>query len=221
MSGDGALGLGSFPGTRMRRNRADAWTRRLVAENRLSVDDLIWPVFALDGENRVEDVPSMPGVERLSVDRLVDAVGRAADLGIPAIALFPYTDPAVKTPDAREATNPDNLVCRAVRAIRAAHPDMGVVCDVALDPFNSDGHDGLVRDGEILNDETVEILCRQAVVQADAGMLERVLDNLVDEVRRWDKTGYKFLKRVAARHSGRWEDILDSRSIVASIQRSE
>ncbi|MCB2102103.1 MAG: porphobilinogen synthase [Rhodobacterales bacterium] len=169
MSGDGALGLGSFPGTRMRRNRADAWTRRLVAENRLSVDDLIWPVFALDGENRVEDVPSMPGVERLSVDRLVDAVGRAADLGIPAIALFPYTDPAVKTPDAREATNPDNLVCRAVRAIRAAHPDMGVVCDVALDPFNSDGHDGLVRDGEILNDETVEILCRQAVVQADAG----------------------------------------------------
>ena len=162
-------GHGAYPTVRMRRNRRAPWTRRLVAENRLSVDDLIWSIFVVDGENKREPVPSMPGVDRHSVDRLADEVGRAVDLGVPAVAVFPYVDPAVKTPDCREAVNPDNLVCRAVRALHESFPGLGVVCDVALDPFNSDGHDGLVDDGIVLNDETLEILCTQAVVQAEAG----------------------------------------------------
>ncbi|MBL6932569.1 MAG: porphobilinogen synthase [Rhodospirillales bacterium] len=153
----------------MRRNRGDDFSRRLISENVLTANDLIWPVFVLDGGGRREAVASMPGVDRLSIDLLVDAIGEAADLGIPAVAIFPNTDPSLKTPDAREAVNPENLVCRAVRAVKAAHPNMGIVCDVALDPFNSDGHDGLVEDGKILNDETVEILCQQSIVQAEAG----------------------------------------------------
>ena len=161
--------MASFPRKRMRRNRREPWIRRLVAENLLTPDDLIWPVFVVDGENKREAVPSMPGVERLSVDLLAGAVEEARDLGIPAVALFPYTDESLKTPGAEEAFNPDNLVCRAVRAAKAAVPDVGVICDVALDPFNSDGHDGLVRDGVILNDETVEVLVKQSLVQAEAG----------------------------------------------------
>jgi porphobilinogen synthase len=162
--------MGRFPTTRMRRNRRHGWSRRLVSENRVSVDDLIWPVFVHEGTNRREPIGSMPGVERLSVDLLVDAVGAARELGIPAVALFPVTDPEKKTDDAREAVNPDNLVCRAVRAVKRAHGDqVGVICDVALDPYSSHGHDGLLRDGYVVNDETLEVLCRQAVVQAEAG----------------------------------------------------
>jgi len=159
----------AFPATRMRRNRQHPWLRRLVAENRLAAGDLIWPVFVVEGKNKRQPIPSMPGVDRLSVDLLGDAVGEAADLGIPLVALFPYTEANLKTPDAREAFNPENLVCRAVRAVKALGLDVGVMCDVALDPFNSDGHDGLVRDGQVVNDETVEALCKQALVQADAG----------------------------------------------------
>lgn len=169
MSEGNPVARGRFPATRMRRNRRADWSRRLVAENSLSVNDLIWPVFVVDGDGRREAVASMPGVDRVSVDLLVDDVGRAGELGIPAIAIFPYIDPALKTSDAREAVNPDNLVCRAVRAVKAAHPGIGVICDAALDPFNADGHDGIVRDGIILNDESVEVLCRQSVVQAEAG----------------------------------------------------
>ena len=153
----------------MRRNRRAGWSRRLVAENRIDASDLIWPVFAVEGRGKREPVPSMPGVDRLSIDLLVEAVGEAAALGIPAVAVFPYIDPELKTPDAREAVNPENLICRAVRAVKAAHPAVGVICDVALDPFNSDGHDGLVRDGRVLNDETLDVLCRQSVLQAGAG----------------------------------------------------
>ncbi|MDA8231278.1 MAG: porphobilinogen synthase [Magnetospirillum sp.] len=159
----------AFPRTRMRRNRRHDWTRRLVAETRLSVDDLIWPVFVVEGTGVRQPIVSMPGVERLSIDLLVEAARRAADLGIPAIAVFPSVDSALKTPDAREAVNPDNLVCRAVRAVKTAVPALGVICDVALDPFNSDGHDGLVIDGDVANDETVAVLTRMAVIQAEAG----------------------------------------------------
>ncbi len=169
MTRQGSIGLGAFPGTRMRRNRSDDFSRRLISENVLTANDLIWSLFVLDGDNRREAVTSMPGVERLSIDLLVDAVDEAVDLGIPAIAVFPNTDPSLKTPDAKEAVNPENLVCRAVRAVKEAHPDMGVICDVALDLYNSDGHDGLVDDAMILNDETVEMLCRQSIVQAQAG----------------------------------------------------
>ena len=153
----------------MRRNRSQVWLRDLVAENRLAVEDLIWPVFVIAGDDERQPVLSMPGVERVSVDQLATDVAIAAELGILAVALFPYTESNIKTPDAREAYNPDNLVCQAVRAVKEAHPGVGVICDVALDPYNSDGHDGLVRDGRILNDETIEILCRQALVQAAAG----------------------------------------------------
>ena len=159
----------AFPATRMRRNRAHPWMRRLVAETRLSVDDLIWPVFVVEGNGQRQPIPSMPGVDRLSIDVLSEEVANARDLGIPAVAVFPYIEPSLKTPDGREAVNPNGLVCRAVRKLKSAVPDVGVICDVALDEFNSDGHDGIVRDGVILNDETLEVLCQQSVVQAEAG----------------------------------------------------
>jgi porphobilinogen synthase len=161
--------LGCFPRTRLRRNRRTTWLRRLVAEAHVTVDDLVWPVFVVEGAGRCEAVASMPGVSRYSCDRLVEAISRAKALGIPAVAIFPYIEPSLKTADCREAVNPDNLVCRAVRAVKQTHADIGVICDVALDPFNSFGHDGLVGPDGVLNDETVEILCRQALVQAAAG----------------------------------------------------
>jgi porphobilinogen synthase len=161
--------LGSFPTTRLRRNRQEDWSRRLVAEHKLSVDDLIWPVFVQEGTNARTPVSSMPGVDRLSVDLFVEAAKQARDLGIPAVAIFPETDAKAKTPDAREAYNPGNLVCRATTAVKKAVPGIGVMTDVALDPFNSDGHDGIVKDGRVLNDESVEALIKQAIVQTEAG----------------------------------------------------
>ena len=159
----------SFPGTRMRRARRHPWLRRLVAENHLSADDFIWPVFIQEGAGQRTPIPSMPGVERLSIDLLTEAVAQARDLGVPAVALFPATPEGLKTPEAEEAINPDNLVCRAVRALKRHVPEVGIMCDVALDPYTSHGHDGLIRGGYVVNDETVAMLCRQAVVQAAAG----------------------------------------------------
>jgi porphobilinogen synthase len=159
----------AFPSLRMRRLRRHEWSRRLVAENSLSASDLIWPIFLVEGENKRVAIPTMPGVERLSVDAAVAAAEEAAKLGIPVIALFPNTPESKKTADGREAENPDNLVCRGVRAIKKAVPDIGIMCDVALDPYTTHGHDGLLVDGQIPNDETVAILVRQALVQADAG----------------------------------------------------
>jgi len=158
----------AFPSTRMRRNRQTDWSRRLVSENQLSVNDLIWPLFVVDGEGR-EPVAAMPGVDRLSVDEAVRDAEQAAKLGIPAIALFPYTRAEDRTPDGALATNPDNLVCRTVRAIKKAVPNLGIMCDVALDPYTSHGHDGLMRGDVIINDETVEVLVQQSIVQAEAG----------------------------------------------------
>jgi porphobilinogen synthase len=159
-----------FPRTRLRRNRRDAWSRRLVAEARLGAADLIWPVFVLDGRNRREQVPSMPGVERLSIDRLLPLLEEAATLGVPAVALFPVTPPELKTADGAEATNPGNLMCRAVEAVKASVPELGVVCDVALDPYTTHGQDGLIDDeGYVLNDETLAVLVQQALVQGEAG----------------------------------------------------
>jgi porphobilinogen synthase len=158
-----------FPAIRMRRLRRTEWSRRLVAEQTLSPADLIWPIFIVDGTNKREPIASMPGVDRLSVDLVPAAAEEAQKLGIPVIALFPYTDPAKKTEDGREALNPDNLVCRAARAIKTAQIDIGVLCDVALDPYTSHGHDGLLKDGMILNDETVEVLVAQTLNQVRAG----------------------------------------------------
>jgi porphobilinogen synthase len=141
----------------------------MVAEHQLTVADLIWPVFIQEGQQQRTPVGSMPGVDRLSIDLLIEAAKEARDLGIPAIALFPETNPKTKSDDAAEAYNTDNLVCRAVRELKLAVPDIGIICDVALDPYTSHGQDGLVRDGVVVNDETIEVLCRQAVAQASAG----------------------------------------------------
>jgi len=154
---------------RPRRNRKAEWARRMVRENVLTTDDLIWPLFLIDGNNKREAIASMPGVERLSVDQAVRDAERAMKLTIPCLALFPYTDPSLRDEEGSEATNPDNLVCQAVRAIKKEFPEIGILCDVALDPFTSHGHDGLISDGKILNDETVAVLVRQALVQAEAG----------------------------------------------------
>jgi porphobilinogen synthase len=154
---------------RPRRNRRAEWARRMVRENVLTTDDLIWPLFLVDGAKVRAPVESMPGVERLSIDEAVRAAERAAELSIPCLALFPYTDPKQRDDAGSEALNPDNLVCRAIRAIKKGVPDIGVLCDVALDPYTGHGHDGLLRDGVILNDETVAVLVRQSLVQAEAG----------------------------------------------------
>ncbi|MCP3389246.1 porphobilinogen synthase [Bradyrhizobium sp. CCGB12] len=154
---------------RPRRNRKAEWARRMVRENVLTTDDLIWPLFLIDGTNKREQIASMPGVDRLSVDQAVREAERAMKLTIPCIALFPYTDPSLRDDEGSEATNPNNLVCQAVRAIKKEFPEIGILCDVALDPFTSHGHDGLISDGRILNDETVAVLVRQALVQAEAG----------------------------------------------------
>ncbi|HYV88972.1 MAG TPA: porphobilinogen synthase [Candidatus Polarisedimenticolia bacterium] len=161
---------GSYPRLRLRRNRAADWVRRLVAENRLVADDFIWPVFVQEGAGARQPVPSMPGVDRLSIEALVDAAGEAAELGIPAIALFPVVPANLKSDEGEESWRPDNLCNRAIRAVKAAVPKIGIVCDVALDPYTSHGHDGLLVDGKILNDETVDILCRQALSEAEAGV---------------------------------------------------
>ena len=154
---------------RPRRNRRSEWARRLVRENLLTADDLIWPLFITGGAKARIPVASMPGVERLSVDEAVREAERAMKLAIPCLALFPYTDPDLRDENGTEALNPDNLVCRAIRAIKTEFPDIGILCDVALDPYTSHGHDGLMRDGEILNDETVAMLVHQALVEAEAG----------------------------------------------------
>ncbi|WP_169976206.1 porphobilinogen synthase [Tautonia rosea] len=193
---------GQYPTTRPRRVRRADWSRRLVAEHHLSVDDLIWPLFVFDGPGDRQEVPSMPGVERLSIPRLVEAAAKAAELTIPAIAIFPATDPALKTPDAEEALNPENLVCRAVRAVKEQVCGVGIICDVALDPYSSHGQDGLVRDGYVVNDETVEVLCRQAVVQAEAGCdviaPSDMMDGRVGAIRRaLDESGFEYVQILA------------------------
>ncbi|CAN5889710.1 porphobilinogen synthase [soil metagenome] len=217
------LDPGRYPTTRPRRNRRQEWSRRLVAEHHLQVDDLIWPVFVHEGQGRREPVPSMPGVDRLSIDLLVEAVGEALDLKVPAVAVFPATDPSLKTEDAREALNPENLVCRAVRALKQAHPGIGVICDVALDPYSSHGQDGLVQGGYVVNDETVEVLCRQAVVQAEAGCdviaPSDMMDGRVGAIRKaLDGSGFaqvqilSYAAKYASAFSGPFRDAVGSSS---------
>ena len=163
------MSRGQYPATRMRRNRMKAFSRRMLAEHRLTVDDLIWPLFVIEGDGKSEHVAAMPGVSRHSVDLLVGQAKEAVRLNIPAIAIFPSIDPTLKDNDGTLAGYSDNLVCRAVRAVKAACPDLGIICDVALDPFTDHGHDGILENGEIVNDATIDALCRQAVCQADAG----------------------------------------------------
>jgi porphobilinogen synthase len=164
------MSVGRFPATRMRRNRRDAWTRRLVAENTLSVDDLIWPIFVIEGKGLITPVDSMPDVQRVTLDRVVEYVAPVAELGVPAVALFPATPASRKDAEGTEACNPENLICSAARILKAAFPDLGLVGDVALDPYTDHGHDGVIRDGYVANDESVAVLVRQALNQARAGI---------------------------------------------------
>ena len=193
---------GQYPQVRMRRNRREDWTRRLVAENRLSVDDLIWPVFVHDGTEDEVPIPSMPGVVRLSIDRLAAAASEAAELGIPAIAIFPAVDPDLKSPDGDEACNPNNVVCRAIRAVADRELNLGIICDAALDPFTTHGQDGLVRDGYVVNDETIDVLCRQSIAQAAAGCTviapSDMMDGRVGAIRgALDAAGYEDVQILA------------------------
>ena len=220
-----------YPRTRMRRNRKADWSRRLVAESTLSADDLIWPVFVIEGENRSDPVASMPGVSRLTIDRLVEAAASARDLGIPAIAVFPVVDPDSRSDDGAEAINPENLVCRAVRAVKDACPDIGIMCDVALDPFTSHGHDGLVRGDVILNDETIAVLCQQALVQAAAGcdiiapsdmMDGRVgaIRDALDDVGRQDVSIMAYAAKYASGFYGPFRDALGSANRLKGDKRT-
>lgn len=166
--------LGAYPAVRMRRNRRDAWTRRLVAENTLTTDDLIWPIFVIEGTNEERAVASMPGQVRVTVDRLAKHVEKAVRLGVPALALFPVTPPEAKDAEGTEALNPDNLMCRAARELKRAFPEVGLVGDVALDPYTDHGHDGVIRQTRtgdyVHNDDSVAVLVKQAVNQAEAGI---------------------------------------------------
>jgi len=213
----------------LRRNRRDDWSRRLVSENHLRADDLIWPLFVHEGEGNRVGIASMPGVERLSVDLLVEAVEEAVELQIPAVAIFPATPPEKKTPEAEEAFNPENLVCRSARALKRAYGDrIGVICDVALDPYTSHGHDGLLRDGYVVNDETVEALCRQAVVQAEAGCdviaPSDMMDGRIGQVRiALDAAGFQrvrimsYAAKYASAFYGPFRDAVGSASSLREV----
>ena len=160
---------GGYPQTRLRRLRSAPWIRDIVSENALRPEDFTWPVFITEGQNNIESIASMPDVHRYSTDKLIEELKPALDLGLRAIALFPVVPEEKKTMDGHEAYNPDNLICRAISEIKNTYPDLGIITDVALDPYTTHGHDGLLQDGIVLNDETVEILAQQALVQAQAG----------------------------------------------------
>ena len=216
---------------RPRRNRKTEWARRMVREHVLTTDDLIWPLFVTDGHNRRTAVASMPGVERLSVDQAVREAERAMKLEIPCIALFPYTEPSLRDEQGSEALNPDNLVCQSVRAIKKEFPDIGVLCDVALDPFTSHGHDGLLQDGRILNDETVAVLVRQALVQAEAGCdiiaPSDMMDGRVAAIRDGlDRAGYldvqimAYAAKYASAFYGPFRDAIGSAKTLTGDKRT-
>ncbi|WP_375202379.1 porphobilinogen synthase [Hyphococcus sp.] len=223
--------LARFPALRLRRLRRTDWSRRLVAQTRLSADDLIWAIILKDGKNVREPVAAMPGVYRLSPDEAVTAALEARELGIPALALFPFTDAEGRTPSGEEAVNPDNLMCRAARAIKAEVPEVGLMADVALDPYTDHGHDGLMKDGEILNDETVEILVKQSVVQAQAGFdiiaPSDMMDGRVGAIRAGlDKAGYSHVQimayaaKYASAFYGPYRDAIGSSGVLKGDKRT-
>jgi porphobilinogen synthase len=222
---------GAFPRIRMRRNRADPWRRRLVSEHRLTVDDLIWPVFVREGANTAEPVPSMPGVERLTIDRVPEVVAAAAELGIPAVALFPQTPVERKSPDGAEASNPENLVNRAIRAVKSSVRGIGVICDVALDPYTTHGHDGVLVDGEIANDPSLDALVRQALVQAQSGAdiiaPSDMMDGRIGRIRdALDSAGYErvgilaYAAKYASAFYGPFRDAVGSKSALVGDKRT-
>lgn len=220
---------GQFPLSRLRRLRQHDWMRRLVQEHHLQVSDLIWPLFVAEKE-QAGPIATMPDVNRLTIDELVGAAKEAESLGIPAVALFPCTPVERKSDDGNEALNPDNLVCRAVRAVKQAAPNLGIICDVALDPYTSHGQDGLVRDGVILNDATIEMLCKQAVVQAKAGCdviaPSDMMDGRVGAIRKaLDAAGFEqvvilaYSAKYASAFYGPFRDAVGSRSALGKADK--
>ena len=216
---------------RPRRNRKADWARRLVRENVLTVNDLIWPIFVVEGENVTTPVASMPGVNRLSVDHAVAAAQKAAELGIPAIALFPYTEPERRDAHGSEALNDANLVCRACRAIKSAVPSIGLITDVALDPYTSHGHDGLLEGETILNDETVAILVEQALNQARAGSdviaPSDMMDGRVAAIRAGlDSEGFQLVQimayaaKYASAFYGPFRDAIGTNAVLVGDKRT-
>ena len=216
---------------RPRRNRKADWSRRLVREHTLSVDDLIWPMFVIEGEGRREPIASMPGVERLSVDEIVREAERAARLGIPAVAFFPFTAVSLRDPTGSEALNANNLVCRAVRAVKKAVPEVGIMTDVALDPYTSHGHDGLLKDGAILNDATVAILVEQSLIQAEAGTdvvaPSDMMDGRVGAIRAGlDKAGFldvqimAYAAKYASAFYGPFRDAIGTKATLVGDKRT-
>lgn len=222
--------LGGFPHSRLRRNRRDSWSRRLVAETVLTPADLILPIFIHD-RDEIVPVPSMPGVSRLPIPALVDKVGTARDLGIPCIALFPAIDPALKTDDGAEAWREENVICRAVAEIKRQVPGIGVLCDVALDPFTSHGHDGIVREDYVVNDETVAALVRQALAQARAGCdiiaPSDMMDGRIGAIRHaLDEAGFEAVRimsyaaKYASAFYGPFRDAIGTKSAKGRLDKS-
>ncbi|NVN05308.1 porphobilinogen synthase [Asaia spathodeae] len=222
---------GAYPLSRARRNRFDGFTRRLVAETTLTTDNLIWPIFVCDGQNTRTQVSSMPGVERVSIDLLESHLEEAVALGIPAVALFPITPPDIRDSKGREATNPDNLMCRAAREIKRLYPDLGLIGDVALDPYTDHGHDGLIENGYVVNDASVEILALQAMNQAAAGIdiiaPSDMMDGRIGAIRAaLDKAGYEntrimsYAAKYASAFYGPFRDALGSGGLLKGDKKT-
>ncbi|WP_029604844.1 porphobilinogen synthase [Kozakia baliensis] len=225
------MSYGSFPSTRPRRNRIDAFTRRLVAETRLSVDDLIWPIFVCEGENIRTRVASMPGIERVSVDLLDAHLAEAVALGVPAVAIFPITPSEVRDPVGTESGNPNNLMCRAARRIKEVYPELGIIGDVALDPYTDHGHDGLIEDGYVVNDASVEVLVRQSVNQARAGVdiiaPSDMMDGRIGAIRKGlDEAGFvntrimSYAAKYASAFYGPFRDALGSGDLLKGDKKT-
>jgi porphobilinogen synthase len=221
----------TFPAVRMRRNRRTDWSRRLVAENRISSADLILPIIVIEGENRREAISTMPGVERLSIDLAAEVAAAAAELGIPALALFPAIGAELKSEDGAEALKVDNLLGRAVTHIKRQVPQIGLIADVALDPYTSHGHDGLLVDGEIVNDATVAVLCKQALAEAEAGVdivaPSDMMDGRVGAIREaLDAAGYEkvqilsYAAKYASIFYGPFRDALSTRGLLKGDKRT-
>lgn len=222
----------SFPATRMRRNRREPWLRDMLAEHRLHPSDLILPLFIQEGTNTQTPIPSMPDVSRITLDILVQKAKEARELGIPAIALFPVIDGSLKSPYGDEALFPDNLVCRAIREVKNAVPGIGVITDVALDPYTSHGQDGVVENEKVMNDLTVEILCKQAVVQAQAGCdivaPSDMMDGRIGAIRRaLDHEGFTdtailaYSAKYASHHYGPFRDAVDSKKLLGAANKRQ
>ena len=223
---------GKYPSLRLRRNRKAEWTRRLVEESSLSSNDLILPIFLIDGKNRIQSIKTMPGVFRYSIDQLNKIVDKAIFLGIPMVALFPYSNSKVKNKHGSEALNEDNLVCRAIRYIKKKYKNqIGIMCDVALDPYTSHGHDGLLKSGYVLNDETVEILIKQSLLQAEMGCdviaPSDMMDGRIGKIRKaLDKNGYQLIQilsyavKYASSFYGPFRDAVGSKGLLKGDKKN-